>query len=405
MAFALIFIIVLSVILLIGAFLIWKSDLPPNDKIVSVIAILALFALVSIVNEAKKGSYEDIKLSVAEFERNFFIPPELDLNRVYRLPILDDFKSIVTDTVEGWNAEDPSSYQFGLIYSDRKVGKTLAFKEYAKQLQGNRVPTLYVQIKSPNTNIFQFAGTLKLSGLNVLDDVIQRFNDNDRIPNIFVDNIENAFSLDINSEQTFPCSVCDYMKLLYDNKKVNIFFITNSSVVKDMLQSNEAYNKRMSFYDFHERNRTVLEKYLLDKINHGIKKDERKFNSELITLLSDNLGWDFQLLNEYVHNVNSYEGVQDFITTTINNEAKRIQAYPDLSHLVASIAVLTKDTRKNEWIAYSAIRSSFDANPSKKLEEALKAHILIKNHNYYKFRNQVTYNAVFHTPEVRNVDL
>ena len=219
MAFALIFIIVLSVILLIGAFLIWKSDLPPNDKIVSVIAILALFALVSIVNEAKKGSYEDIKLSVAEFERNFFIPPELDLNRVYRLPILDDFKGIVTDSVEGWNAEDPSSYQFGLIYSDRKVGKTLAFKEYAKQLQGNRVPTLYVQIKSPNTNIFQFAGTLKLSGLNVLDDVIQRFNDNDRIPNIFVDNIENAFSLDINSEQVFPCSVCDYMQLLYNSKE------------------------------------------------------------------------------------------------------------------------------------------------------------------------------------------
>jgi len=237
MAFALIFIVVLSIILLIGAFLIWKSDLPPNDKIVSIIAILALFSLVSIVNEAKKSSYEDIKLSVAEFERLFFVPPDVDLNRIYRLPILDDFKTIVVESLGGFNAENPDVYQFGLVYSDRKVGKTLAFKEYSKVLQGNRIPTLYVQIKSPNTNIFQFAGTLKLSDLNVLDEVIQRFNANGRIPNIFIDNIENAFTFDITNDKGFPCSVCEYMKFLYDNKKVNIFFITNSAVVKNVLQS------------------------------------------------------------------------------------------------------------------------------------------------------------------------
>lgn len=237
MTFALIFIIVLSIILLIGAFLIWKSDLPPNDKIVSIIAILALFSLVSIVNEAKKSTYEDTKLSVAEFERLFFVPPDVDLNRVYRLPILDDFKTVVPDTLGGWSAEDPNVYLFGLVYSDRKVGKTLAFKEYAKILQGNRVPTLYIQIKNPNTNIFQFAGSMKLSDLSVLDEVIQRFNSNGRIPNIFIDNIENAFNFEITNEKSFPCSVCEYMKFLYDNKKVNIVFISNNSIVKDMLQS------------------------------------------------------------------------------------------------------------------------------------------------------------------------
>ena len=89
----------------------------------------------------------------------------------------------------------------------------------------------------------------------------------------------------------------------------------------------------------------------------------------------------------------------DFVNTTINKEAERIQAYPELTNLVTSTAALTNDTRKNEWIPDSAIRSSFDADPSKKLEEALKAHILIKNGIYYKFRNQITYTAVFRTPE------
>jgi len=235
--FALIFIIVLSIILIIGSLLIWKSDLPANDKIVSIIAILAVFSLVSIVNEAKKTTYIDTKLSVAEFERLFFVPPEVDLTRIYRLPILDDFRTVVSDTLGGWKAEDPNVYLFGLVHSERKVGKTLAFKEYAKILQGNRVPTLYVQIKSPNTNIFQFAGTLKLADLSVLDEVIQRFNANGRVPNIFIDNIENAFNFEITNDKSFPCSVCDYMKSLYDNKKVNIIFISNSSIVKDMLQS------------------------------------------------------------------------------------------------------------------------------------------------------------------------
>lgn len=60
MAFALIFIIVLSVILLVGSVLIWKSTLPDNDKIVSIIAILGLFCLVSVINEAKKSSTDEI---------------------------------------------------------------------------------------------------------------------------------------------------------------------------------------------------------------------------------------------------------------------------------------------------------------------------------------------------------
>ena len=126
MAFALIFIIVLSIILLIGAFLIWKSDLPDHDKIVSIIAILALFSLVSIVNEAKKSSYEEAKYNVAEFERYFYTPPELDTTIEYKIPILNDFKEVFVQSLQGYDLERPDSYKFGLLYNSERVGKTLS---------------------------------------------------------------------------------------------------------------------------------------------------------------------------------------------------------------------------------------------------------------------------------------
>lgn len=65
----------------------------------------------------------------------------------------------------------------------------------------------------------------------------------------------------------------------------------------------------MNFYDFPERNSTVLQRYLTDKINHGIRSKEKAFEPELINNFVTSLGWDFQLLNEYVHNINSYQSI------------------------------------------------------------------------------------------------
>jgi len=236
MAFALIFIIVLSIILLIGAFLIWKSDLPDHDKIVSIIAILALFSLVSIVNEAKKSNYEESKIGVAEFEKNFYTAPEVDVNVEYRLPILNDFRDIIVQSLEGWDPEKLDSYQFAFLFAEGRVGKTLSTQEYVKYLQNKRIPALYVDIKQPNTNVFQFAGLLKLANLQVLEEVVERFNQNGRVPNIFVDDIQNAF---VKDSETFPCSVCEFLKTLYDNKKVNIILISNDINAREILQSSK----------------------------------------------------------------------------------------------------------------------------------------------------------------------
>ena len=87
----------------------------------------------------------------------------------------------------------------------------------------------------------------------------------------------------------------------------------------------------------------------------------------------------------------------DFITTTIEKESQRVAAYGDLAELVKSIASLTKGSGINSWIPYGTIRRVYEGNPSKKLDEAVRANILVKEHNNYRFRNQITYQAVYLT--------
>jgi len=65
----------------------------------------------------------------------------------------------------------------------------------------------------------------------------------------------------------------------------------------------------MNFYDFPQRNITVLQKYLTDKINHGIRNKEKSFEPAGIDNFVSSLGWDFEILNDYVHNINNYQNI------------------------------------------------------------------------------------------------
>jgi len=87
--------------------------------------------------------------------------------------------------------------------------------------------------------------------------------------------------------------------------------VVNSLILSDFLES--SFNKEMSFYDFKNRERKVLESYLLEKVNYGIRKEEKKFNLENIALYLDTLGWSFQTLYEYISHIDKYQNVQGII--------------------------------------------------------------------------------------------
>jgi len=75
-----------------------------------------------------------------------------------------------------------------------------------------------------------------------------------------------------------------------------------------------------------------------------------------------------------------------------------VAARGDLSDIVKAVASLTRGSGQNSWVPYGMIRRALEKNPSKKLDEAVKANILVKEHNNYRFRNQITYQAVYLTP-------
>jgi len=54
----LILLIILSLFLVFVSCLIWKSKLPDNDKIVSLIMILVFFSLITIINESKRSTIQ-----------------------------------------------------------------------------------------------------------------------------------------------------------------------------------------------------------------------------------------------------------------------------------------------------------------------------------------------------------
>ena len=237
MPLALLFLILLSIILLIGTYLIWKSDLPHNDKIIFIITILALFALVSIVNEAKKSSKEEIKYNLVDLERSFYTQRLAGSEFEYRLPLLTDFDEWIKKSLLDYNMESNETYVFGLMISGTRNGKTLAFQEYAKLLQQNKIPTLYIDIKDTNANIFNLLEYMKLGDINIFEDAIDKFNEDNRIPCIIIDNIQNGFANTIKEFERTKCDICEYLKILYDNKKVNILMITNRYNIRQKLLS------------------------------------------------------------------------------------------------------------------------------------------------------------------------
>ena len=227
---------VLSIVLIVGAFLIWKSDLPENDKIVSIIAILSLFALVSIVNEAKRTSFEDSKFNLAELEKCFFTPKNLDIEYRYQIPLLNDFKEFVSQTLADYNLENPDTMAFLLLEGDHSIGKTLAFKEYVRMLQTDKIPAMYIDLKSVGTNVYQLANYLKLSSLSVLEDMVENFNRNGKVPTLVLDHFEFVF---LENDSSSTSTLCSYLKELFDSKKINLILITSESDVKLKLRSSK----------------------------------------------------------------------------------------------------------------------------------------------------------------------
>jgi len=76
-------------------------------------------------------------------------------------------------------------------------------------------------------------------------------------------------------------------------------------------------------------------------------------------------------------------------------QAARVAGFSDFSDLLTPMLSISEKTHHdNAWVSYAQIKRLFEGNPTKKLEDAINAHILVKDRNQYRFSNITLYNAL-----------
>jgi len=193
--------------------------------------------------------------------------------------------------------------------------------------------------------------------------------------------------------------VCDYLRGVFDSKKVNIILISNDVRVRESLKSNSAFNKRMSFYDFKERGQPELQSYLLEKVNYGIRKEEKKFNADNIALFLTKIGWTFQALHEYISQIDKFDSVEDFVSKYGEKEINHLASHGNQADVVRCLISISGDSG-NRWVDYGNIKRNCGNGPSEKLDEAVSNNILVKKNNLYKFKNNAAYFAALASARV-----
>jgi len=287
-----------------------------------------------------------------------------------------------------------TNYALVFLYTDRKAETSLAFKEYTRSLQANQSPAMYIELDHPEYNVVDFANVLRIPSVQSIDETVRKFNQAGQIPSIFVDNAHNALTYDETLGNGFVCSICKYLLSLYDTHKANIVLISDNAQSREYLKADPVYNGKVSFLDVPAVSSDQIESYLLGRINSQISKDTNKFTSENINTWLHQLGWSLEHVDEYLNNINNYESVDDFVHRKLDAQAARVAGFSDFWDLLAPMLTVSEKSHDNAWVSYAQIKRWYEGNPTKKLEDAINAHILVKDRNQYRFSNITLYNAL-----------
>jgi len=395
------FTIGLAVILLSGGIFIGKSTLPDNQKLASLLLIMALFALVSIVNEVKKKPVpgrKPLPLEIVDITKRFYLHPETHrhIHRQFHhdIPHIEDPIELVNTTLAQLDPSRPDTFHLSFLYSENKPEMATAFKEYTHLLYKHKAPALYLDLTSADYSIRDFKNALKVPNLESIDETVKKFNKAEKYPVIFVNNADNAFTFDETHSNSFVCSLCEYLVQLFDNHKVHIIFSSNDILTRDYLKADPYYSSRFNFIETTVPTDARITDYLLNHINHNITEEEKKFNAGNIGLLTNKIGWNPLFIGEYLNNIEEYTGVEDYVNKRLESEATRVAGFTDFADLISTLLSLTEESRINSWINYSTIRKEYVGNPTKKLQGLRESKILVAEDSSYRFSNITIYNAL-----------
>eukprot|EP01017_Pseudomicrothorax_dubius_P041159 TRINITY_DN6556_c0_g2_i4.p1 TRINITY_DN6556_c0_g2~~TRINITY_DN6556_c0_g2_i4.p1 ORF type:complete len:411 (+),score=117.77 TRINITY_DN6556_c0_g2_i4:86-1318(+) len=391
MTFALIFLILLSFLLICGALLIWKSDLPDNDKIISIISLMGLFCVVSIINEFKRGPVS--RVAVFDFEVNFFSLKETeDPSLYYKLPVLKSHNEYINENLRDLKILGPDSLNsIILVEGEAKIGKSFAFKTLAKELHHKGYPALYLELRNDKLDVNNI---LRPQNLESLEETIEKFNAKGKTPLIIIDSVEKAFASE-NKLSPYYCQICESLKDVFDHKKVNIILITNQIEVREKLLLNTGFYRRVVVRRFEQYRLDAFKAYAVNDVNSMITQESKKFNENNAELFYRRLGFNFGTINEYIKS--SANTVEEFVDEQLNNFKGVIEAHRNLHDLFAVMldSLYDKTNRQfvNDWIPIGRLKRSEVKDLAEKLDSAISYGYVDYENGHYRFRNHLVLNA------------
>ena len=239
------FTIGLAIILILGSLIIWRSSLPENDKLTSLVVIMSLLALVTIVNEYKRPQIIDkqaipkttpIIRNITSYDKVFYTRHPKNASN-FSFPYIDEPRELVTNSLNNWNPLESHVKVLAFLYSEDGSGTSAAIEDYTNDLKSRKFPVIHLNLEHPSYTVFNFVGALKMENIDDVKDTITKLNSIGSKPVFFIENIQNAVMTDSVLTNEFTCAFCDYLVSLYDDYQISVILVSNDTRIRNFLQA------------------------------------------------------------------------------------------------------------------------------------------------------------------------
>lgn len=389
---ALLILIILAVILLLVSLVIWKSSLPENDKITSLILILLVFSLVAILNESKRAQqtlkpihtsfFNVTNSTVIDFHRQ----NAKNLEKLFYEPTISLEKLRKTNDFFGIDKEFSNDFQrFLVIFAEKAVGKTNELLGIVHKNVENRVPTLYFDCENREFSLENLLKTLNIDNLAVLEETIEKINKNQRTPLIIVDNFIEKHEF---------CEICGVFAYFFEKKLINIVFATREFTTLRKIENDRFLQGILQRKDvFFDKNQVLQ---IIRDFNEKLS-NKSQIIDENQTIFCEEIGvFDYILLQKYQENSEKIVNFKEFCMGILKEKLENVDLlrFKPLFQGFLRISQEKHGKILNEFVSYSELRALKLENFAEILQEAVKNGYFENLNGKYRVRSEVLLNSL-----------
>lgn len=375
---ALLILIILALFLLLISFVIYKSSLPENDKVLSLILILVVFSFVAILNESKRSQAprtyplpnfqnETYMLNQKSFEKSFYeLPgPQTPLNHYLNLT----------------HYLDKPYPRMLFLYNSRKIGKTKEILAYIAEKQRDGVPMKYLDCEGVPLSLDRLLHMLKLDNLIVLDETLEKMNKKEQIPGIIFDNFNG-----------FIGETSGLLSFLYEKRKVNLIIIGNDESYR---LKNDRYLK-----NFIEFERIVLGiegiKQFVKEANNMLNNSGKNINDKEINDCEGLTEVDYEFIEDYVKNSKNFSNFTMFCKEKVKKiyETMNLDRFKPLLKGILRLRYNQKEKLNEKEFSYGELKAEKIERFEELMDLALKEGVIDGRNGRYKILRKGVYSSI-----------